>query len=242
MTSARRVLVIPYLLAVVGMCLWVPWRARYQGTTVNAGYAPVWRPPKVLKPEYRENENLSLKSIDLVRWALPVVACSAAFGVAFLLLPWARISNLKIESVTRKQVALIAGTIVLASMLSAVLAYRLGFRRGAPSARATSVPADIPEGPCVPFAEAGPLVGKTACVSGRVLKVFTSKPGNTFLDFCQDYKTCPFMSVIFSQDREKFGDLGQLQGRRVEIRGLVSYYQSRAEIIVRDPGQIQVAP
>ena len=144
--------------------------------------------------------------------------------------------------VTRKQVALIAGIVLSVSTVSAVVAYRMGFRQRPPSAHSAAASADSLAGPCVPFAEAGPLVGKSACVTGRVLKVFTSKAGNTFLDFCQDYKTCPFMSVIFSQDREKFGDLGRLQGRRVEIRGLVSYYQSRAEIIVRDPGQIQVAP
>jgi hypothetical protein len=146
------------------------------------------------------------------------------------------------DRVTRKHIALIAGGIVLASTVSAVVAYRLGSRQGAPVARRTSDAGDVGAGPCVPFPEAGPLVGKTACVSGRVLKVFTSKAGNTFLDFCQDYKTCPFASVIFSQDRAKFGDLGQLQGRRVEIRGLVSYYQNRAEIIIRDPEQIQVEP
>jgi hypothetical protein len=132
--------------------------------------------------------------------------------------------------------------IVLASTVSAVVAYRLGARKQPHIARTASVPAEAETGPCVPFAEAGPLVGKTACVSGRVLKVFTSKAGNTFLDFCQDYRTCPFMSVVFSQDRAVFGDLKQLQGRRVEIRGLVTFYQNRAEIIIRDPDQIRVEP
>jgi hypothetical protein len=146
------------------------------------------------------------------------------------------------DAVARRHIAGIAGIVVLASSVSAVIAYKLGARQRLPVVRTISAPGESVAGPCVPFAEAGPLVGNTACVSGRVLKVFTSKAGNTFLDFCQDYRTCPFMSVIFSEDRAKFGDLGQLQGRRVEIRGLVTYYQNRAEIIIRDPKQIQVDP
>lgn len=143
---------------------------------------------------------------------------------------------------TRKHLTAVIGIVVLASTISAVVAYRMGFRQRHSVGQAASVPDESGAGPCVPFAEAGPLVGKTACVSGRVLRVFTSKAGNTFLDFCEDYRQCPFTSVVFSQDRAKFGDLGQLQGRRVEIRGLVSYYQNRAEIIIRDPRQIQIAP
>jgi len=146
------------------------------------------------------------------------------------------------ETMTQKRLALIVGIVVLASALSAIVAYHVGYRRASPLARSSSASAEMPEGPCVPFREAGPLVGQSACITGRVLRVFTSRAGNTFLDFCPDYRTCPFTSVVFSQDRAKFGDLGQLQGRRIEIRGLVSSYQDRAEIIIRDPGQIRLLP
>ena len=71
-------------------------------------------------------------------------------------------------------------------------------------------------------------------------KVFTSKAGNTYLDFCEDYRACPFSSVIFSQDRTKFGDLSVLQGQFVEIRGLVSYYKDRPQIIIRAPEQLKL--
>ena len=75
-----------------------------------------------------------------------------------------------------------------------------------------------------------------------MLKVFTSRGGNTFLDFCEDYRNCPFTSVIFSSDKGKFGDLGSLAGRQVEIRGPITAYQGRPEIIIHDPEQIQIAP
>jgi hypothetical protein len=96
--------------------------------------------------------------------------------------------------------------------------------------------------PCVDFRDAGSQVGTAGCVSGQVLRVFTSQAGNTFLDFCPDYRSCPFTSVIFASDKSKFGDLESLQGRRVEIRGAITVYQSRAEIIIRDPEQIRSAP
>jgi DNA/RNA endonuclease YhcR with UshA esterase domain len=79
-------------------------------------------------------------------------------------------------------------------------------------------------------------------VSGRVLRVYSSRAENTFLDFCEDYRTCPFTSVIFAKDKGKFGDLATLQGRRVEIRGEVVNYQGRAEIVIHDPQQVRSAP
>ena len=142
---------------------------------------------------------------------------------------------------TRRQVLLVAMIVLLASALSALVAYRHGARRAGVGST-TSVSTEVAEGPCAEFSAAEPLVGKAACVSGRILRVFTSRSGNTFLDFCADYRSCPFASVIFSEDRAKFGDLSQLQGRQVEVRGLVTYYNHRAEILVHDPKQIRLAP
>ncbi len=80
------------------------------------------------------------------------------------------------------------------------------------------------------------------CVTGRVLKVFTSKGGNTFFDFCEDYRNCPFTSVIFSSNKSKFGDVQSLAGRQIEIRGSITVYQAKPEIVIRDPEQIRMAP
>jgi DNA/RNA endonuclease YhcR with UshA esterase domain len=81
-------------------------------------------------------------------------------------------------------------------------------------------------------------VGKSGCIAGLVLRVYSARTGNTFLDFCQDYRTCPFTSVIFAADKNKFGNLESLQGKRVEIRGDIMSYQGHAEIIIKDPRQI----
>src|SRR5579864_7207064 len=45
---------------------------------------------------------------------------------------------------------------------------------------------------CVDIHNVGPLAGKNGCVAGLVLRVYSSRSGNTFLDFCQDYRACPF--------------------------------------------------
>jgi DNA/RNA endonuclease YhcR with UshA esterase domain len=95
---------------------------------------------------------------------------------------------------------------------------------------------------CVDFHDAAPHAGETGCVCGRVLRVFASRGGNTFLDFCEDYRDCPFTSVIFSSDKNKFGDLASLAGRQIEIRGPITVYQGKPEIIIRDPEQIRLAP
>jgi DNA/RNA endonuclease YhcR with UshA esterase domain len=95
---------------------------------------------------------------------------------------------------------------------------------------------------CADFHDAAPRAGETGCVSGRVVRVFASRGGNTFLDFCEDYRDCPFTSVIFSSDKNKFGDLASLAGRQIEIRGPITVYQGRPEIIIRDPEQIRLAP
>ena len=107
-----------------------------------------------------------------------------------------------------------------------------------PDDSAEASPAGAP-GPCVDARNAASLEGKSGCVTGLVRRVYAARSGNTFLDFCDDYRTCPFSSVVFATDKNKFGDLQSLQGRRIELRGDVVNYQGRAEIIIHDPHQVR---
>lgn len=146
---------------------------------------------------------------------------------------------------SRRQWALVITVVVLASALSSAIAYRYGARgdsqrAAVASAAGSAAAASAAIGPCVSFTQAAPLVGNSSCITGRVLKVFTSKAGNTYFDFCEDYRKCPFSTVIFSEDRAKFGDLAYLQGQVIEIRGLVSFYRERPQIIIRDPDQVKL--
>jgi len=147
----------------------------------------------------------------------------------------------------RRPILVVAALLLVAFGLGVAVGSRFGRTAGAREVtllprqpeRASAASAAVSSPPCVDVRNAGPLTGKSGCVTGLVLRVYTARSGNTFLDFCQDYRTCPFTSVIFAADKSRFGDLGSLQGRRVEIRGDVVAYQGHAEIIVRDPQQVR---
>lgn len=110
----------------------------------------------------------------------------------------------------------------------------------APPAGPPTEPQVPQTGSCINFREAPTHVGETRCVTGTVDHVFVSSKGNTFLNFCPDYRTCPFFAVVFSSDSHKFSNLRGLQGKTVEISGLIRTYQGRLEIIVNDPSQLKV--
>ena len=92
----------------------------------------------------------------------------------------------------------------------------------------------------ISYTEAPEHVGEYACVSGRVVRVYTSQKGTIFINFCYDYKTCPFGAVIFDSDAYKFSKPNQYEGKTVEITGLIRTYRGRAEIILNDPDQIKI--
>ena len=143
---------------------------------------------------------------------------------------------------TRRHLVIVAIVVLAASILSALVGYRGAIRRSRSAAAFSGARAGSGAEDCVDFREAGSHTGETRCITGRIARVFTSRSDNTFLDFCADYRHCPFTSVIFSSDRSKFGDLETLGGRRVELEGPITVYEGRAEIVIHDPQQIHVLP
>jgi hypothetical protein len=91
---------------------------------------------------------------------------------------------------------------------------------------------------CVPFQDAKKLEGKPACVSGKVVKVAQSQSGNWYLDFCENYRECPFTVYVPRSDAHRIGDLRPLEGQQVEIYGKVQNYNGRSEIILKDKRQL----
>ncbi len=91
---------------------------------------------------------------------------------------------------------------------------------------------------CLPMSEAGKHIGDTKCIAGKVLTVTQSPNGAWFLNFCDDYRKCPFTVVAFSRDLRDVGDVRTLAGKEVEIHGKIKEYQGRAEIILRDRRQL----
>lgn len=93
---------------------------------------------------------------------------------------------------------------------------------------------------CIPFNDAVKKVGETVCVTGKVLQVGESKKSGTqFLNFCEDYRGCPFTVVVFPKDRDKVGDVKKLEGQTIYIHGKVQEYQGQAEIILADADQLK---
>jgi len=92
---------------------------------------------------------------------------------------------------------------------------------------------------CVPFSEAGKYVGSHKCVSGKVVHVEAGDKGVHFVDFCEDHARCPFSVVVFAGDLRHVGDIRDLAGREIQIRGDIKEYDGHAEIILERVGQLQ---
>lgn len=92
---------------------------------------------------------------------------------------------------------------------------------------------------CLPFSQAKDHIGETICVKGRVVKVSVGASGIHFLNFCEDYRTCPFTIVVFPRDLRDVGDVRFLENKDVEIYGVVKSYNGQAEIILRDQSQLR---
>ena len=85
-------------------------------------------------------------------------------------------------------------------------------------------------------------VGEYVTITGKIVRVYTSKTNTTFLNYCADYKTCPFSAIIFADDADAFGDPSLFAGKTLSITGKVTLYDGRAEIVLSDPTQITPRP
>ena len=60
-------------------------------------------------------------------------------------------------------------------------------------------------GDCLPITQARDNIGKTKCITGKVIKVTRLASGTHFLNFCEDYRVCPFQVVVFRGDLKHVG-------------------------------------
>ncbi len=92
---------------------------------------------------------------------------------------------------------------------------------------------------CISIEEAAKEIGETACVTGKVLKVAQIESGMYFLDFCTDYRNCPFTVVVFPKDVPNVGNVKLLEGKTIEITGKIESYRGRAQIVLKDKRQLK---
>ncbi len=129
------------------------------------------------------------------------------------------------------EAALLSASVIMRVLPLSVFLVNLAMS-GICSARNTST------GNCVSVAEASQHVGAAQCVRGTVLHVETGSHGITLLNFCKEVKACPFTVVVFPGDLKKMGDVRQLEGRQIEIKGTIQNYDGRARIILRRSSQL----
>jgi hypothetical protein len=91
---------------------------------------------------------------------------------------------------------------------------------------------------CVPLAEAARHIGSAQCVTGTILRIEDGRNGTRFLSFCLEAKACPFVVVVFPADVKKMGDLNQLVGKQIEIKGTIEDYDGHPEIVLHHSKQL----
>ena len=91
---------------------------------------------------------------------------------------------------------------------------------------------------CIDYTKANDHVGDSVCVRGKVVKVVEGRSGVWYLDFCEDYRKCPFVVVVFARNLRDVGDVRQLQGKTIEVFGKVKLYGGKPEIILSDARQL----
>jgi DNA/RNA endonuclease YhcR with UshA esterase domain len=89
--------------------------------------------------------------------------------------------------------------------------------------------------------EASKYVGEAVAVKGIIANVFQSNKGNIFLNFGNPFPNQTFAAVIFSKDAAKFGNVKAYEGKTVVVTGMIQSYKGKAEIILKEPGQIKLS-
>ena len=88
--------------------------------------------------------------------------------------------------------------------------------------------------------EAANHIGQNVTVEGTVSEVdHAASRGMTFIDMGGHYPNNTFAAIIFKDDAAKFPDVDTLNGKTIDVTGVIRLYQGRAEIIVNDPAQIK---
>jgi len=85
MTKVQKVIIIVYLVLLVLVCVYVPWRVGVRRNdsegALSLGYAPLWSSPTDLKDSFK----ISFSTIDYGKITLELIALTAIFGVLFVL-------------------------------------------------------------------------------------------------------------------------------------------------------------
>ncbi len=80
---------------------------------------------------------------------------------------------------------------------------------------------------------------KMMIVTGRVAQV-TIRPSVTFFNLDEPYPDSPFAIVIIHGKSSYYGDANALRGKSIEIRGKITNYHGKPEIVLNSTNQLTV--
>ena len=93
--------------------------------------------------------------------------------------------------------------------------------------------------PVIGTAEATNFYNQDVVVTGKVAQV-SIRPNITFINLDKRYPESPF-AVVIIPDRSHFhGDASALRGRAIEIKGKVTNYHGRPEMLLNETSQLTV--
>lgn len=98
---------------------------------------------------------------------------------------------------------------------------------------------------CLPVSEAPAHTGQAGCIAGTVVGTGGAPapgPGPVYLNFCEDFRTCPLSVSIPGSARARFGEPDSYKGKKLRFFGTISTVSGRPVIYVTEPEQIQPAP
>lgn len=104
---------------------------------------------------------------------------------------------------------------------------------------------DAPKRPCPPteeisYADASRCIGEVRRVVGRLDHVSRSKGGVLFLNFCPDWRSCPFGAVVFREHLQHFTEVASHAGREIEVSGRIGEYKGKPQIVLETATQLLV--
>jgi hypothetical protein len=94
---------------------------------------------------------------------------------------------------------------------------------------------------CIPPEQALQHLHKTVCVEARVYRVVDASDGIRFLDVCSPETSdadCHFFILTSTEDKKSVGNLEELVGQTIQIRGKILPIQGRADMILSSKEQL----
>ena len=87
--------------------------------------------------------------------------------------------------------------------------------------------------------QAGKYIGKSAVITGYIADVFKNEKV-AYLNFDAKFPRNTCAAVIFKDDFRKFGDLKRFKNKNVQIDGVISEYNGKPQIILKNTSQVKI--